>query len=95
MTIADLVQPKQKTKIGQRGMFALEFDALNLTFTGGKVQFPFMAADGTERESRAIPISMMPFTQQQRDDVEAIFAAVVTQMLADTGFTIEPDNPAP
>jgi hypothetical protein len=95
MTIQDLVQPKQKAKIGQRSIFALEFDNINLAFTGGKVNFRFMAVDSTENEGKAVPITLLPFTQQQRDDVEAIFAAVITQMLLDTGFTVEPDTPQP
>lgn len=91
MTINDIVQPKQKTKIGRRVLFALEFDAVDMAFTGGKVAFRFMAEDSTENEGKNIPISEMPFTAQDRDDVEAIFVASVTQMLADTSFTVEAD----
>lgn len=91
MTINEIVQPKQKTKIGQRVLFALEFDAVNMVFVGGKVAFRFMAEDNTENEGKNIPISEMPFSAQDRDDVEAIFTASITQMLADTGFTVKPD----
>jgi hypothetical protein len=93
--IGDLIQPKQKAKIGQLVVFGLQFDAVDMAFTGGKVNFRFMAADNSENESEAIPVGLMPFTPQQRDTVEAIFADVITQFLANEGFTVEPDIVSP
>jgi hypothetical protein len=94
VTIDELVQPKQKAKVAQFSTFVLRFDNLNLEFVplNSVVKTEFMAADGTERETKGIPITDMPFTQQERDTVETIFARNVTQMLSDTGFTVQPDQ---